>query len=126
MSPEATTLPDDPALLKQMIAELLEQLAKSRRNEQQLRHKVDELVRKLFGRRSEKIDPNQLVLIDLESLGIPASAPAEEQEEVPAPKGPRRGHGRRRPPRELPRRRIVHEVPEAERQCPCCELTMPS
>ena len=123
MSAEPTTLPDDPAILKQMIAELLEQLAKSRRHEEQLRHKVDELVRKLFGRRSEKVDPNQLLLIDLESLGV-ASTPEEVPDEVATPKRRRRGHGRKRPARELPRRRVVHEVPEAERQCPCCELPM--
>jgi len=115
------TLPDDLETLKAMIRELLAQLRASRRHEEQLQNKVSELLAKLFGRKSEKIDPNQLSLIDWESLGM---APVEVPEPPPAlPPEPtpwRKGHGRRRPPRELPRRRIIHEVPENERLCPCC------
>jgi transposase len=115
------TLPDDPETLKAMILELLAQLRASRRHEEQLENKVSELLAKLFGRKSEKIDPNQLSLIDWESLGM-APVPVPEPPPVlsPEPTRRRKGHGRRRPPRELPRRRIVHEIPEAERLCPCC------
>lgn len=118
--PEA--LPDDLETLKAMIRELLAQLRTSRRHEEQLQNKVSELLAKLFGRKSEKIDPNQLSLIDWESLGLP---PVEVPEPPPAPAVPepklrRKGHGRRRPPKEIPRRRIVHEIPEQERLCPCC------
>jgi transposase len=121
MSEAAVTLPDDPELLKAMIRELLEQLRHSRRHEEQLEQKVQELLRKLFGRKSEKIDPNQLALIDLASLGLASPAPLPELPELPPEPTPwRKGHGRRRPPKELPRRRIVTEVPEQERICACC------
>lgn len=116
-----TALPDDPETLKAMIRELLAQLRDSRRHEEQLEQKVQALLRKLFGRKSEKIDPNQLSLIDFASLGLEAPAPLPEPPaRVPEPTPARRGHGRRRPPKELPRRRIVHEVPAQDRLCPCC------
>lgn len=47
-------------------------------------------------------------------------SPAAEVVDSPAPSGRRRGHGRRRLPDSLPLRRIIHELSEAERSCPCC------
>lgn len=119
------SLPDDPELLKQMIRELLEQLQSSRRHEEQLRFKLDLLTRKLFGRKSEKLDPNQLSLIDLEALGVPKTE-SPEIPELPAeePAAPRRQPKRRRPSKELPRRRVEHTLSEAERLCPCCNIPM--
>lgn len=120
-----TDLPDDPALLKQMICELTEQLQKSRRHEEHLLRKIDELVRKLFGRKAERIDPNQLSLVDLAALGISSPPAAEEPEpETAPPAAPRRRPRRRRPPKELPRRRVEHTLEEAERLCPCCKVPM--
>lgn len=121
----ATDLPDDPALLKQMIAELIEQLQKSRSHEEQLRRKIDELVRKLFGRKAERVDPNQLSLVDLAALGISTSVEAEESDSRPEPPAaPRRRPRRRRPPKEFPRRRVEHTLEEAKRLCPCCQVAM--
>jgi transposase len=121
----STFLSNDPAVLKQVIQELLEQLQATRRSEELLRHKVDELLRKLFGRKSETVDPNQLLLIDLEALGVPAEA-AEPVAVLPEvePERPRRRPKRRRPSKELPRRRVEHTLPEEERLCPCCEVPM--
>ena len=45
-------------------------------------------------------------------------SPAAEVEDSPAPSGRRRGHGRRRLPDSLPRRRIVYELSEEERTLP--------
>ena len=120
-----TDLPDDPALLKQMIGELVEQLQASRRNEEHLRQKIDELVRKLFGRKSEKFDPNQIPLIDLSALGVSASPESQSSDPEPeSPVKPRRRPRRRKPPKELPRRRMEHTLEEAERLCPCCQIPM--
>lgn len=122
---EPSTLPDDPALLQPLIRELFEQLRKSLRREESLQAKVDELARKLFGRKTEKLDPNQLALIDLSALGIPQSPePEPVVEATPVP--PRRGPKRKRPSQDLPRRRVEHPLPEAERLCPCCDETMPA
>lgn len=118
-------LPDDPAYLKELLAELLAQLEKSREQEKQLQQRIQELVQKLFGRSSEKIHPNQLPLIDLEGLQAAAEAIEEPVEEAPpAPRRRRRGHGRRRLEKDLPRRRKVYELSEAERLCPCCQDPM--
>ena len=98
MSEEIDSLPDDPETLKAMIRELLAQLRDSRRHEAQLENKVSELLSKLFGRKSEKIDPNQLSLIDWESLGLAPVEVAEPAADlVPKPTPWRKGHGRRRP-----------------------------
>jgi len=127
MSP-SPTLPDDPGLLKQVIAELHQELQASHRRQEQLQHQIDVLARRLFGRRSERIDPNQLPLGlgEIEGLG---AAPVEEEPdepEEPPPAGPRRrGHGRRRLPEDLPRKRVEHEPSDEERQCRGCGTLMP-
>jgi transposase len=119
-------LPDDPARLKSLIQELREHLERGQRREEILQARLEELLRKLYGRKSEKLDPNQLDLLDqldLEPLGIePANDPEPEVEETPAE--PRRRPKRRRPSKELPRRRVEYQLPEAERQCPCCQEPM--
>lgn len=117
------SLPDDPAFLKEMITQLHQELQSSYRRQEQLQHQIDVLARRLFGRRSERIDPNQLAL-GLGELGPFLPAPAEEDEEPeddpPPPKRRRRGHGRKRLPEDLPRQRVTHEPPEDERQCRGC------
>ena len=92
------------------------------------------LLRRLYGRRSEQVSPEQLrldfsKLLD-EALAAAAAELLEHQrkdsepEEGP-PSAPRRRHPGRRPlPPELPRRREVHELPVSERGCPCCAGVM--
>ena len=126
MSPPAT-LPDDPGLLKQLIAELHQELQESYRRQEQLQHQIDALARRMFGRSSERIDPNQLALALGEIQGLAAAALPEEPDdpEEPPPSGPRRrGHGRRRLPEDLPRQRVEHEPSEDERQCRGCGAPM--
>ena len=127
IAPEPTTLPDDPELLKPLIRELYEQLRKSQSREESLQAKLDELARKLFGRKTEQLDPKQLALIDLALLGIEPSSPEPESEPAAEPEPPklRRRPKRRRPSQEIARRRVEHPLPEAERLCPCCEEVMP-
>ena len=36
------------------------------------------------------------------------------------PSTPSHGHGRRRLPADLPRERVIHDLPEEEKPCPCC------
>ena len=122
---EPTSIPDDPELLKPLVRELFAELRKSQRREESLQAKVDELARKLFGRKTEKLDPNQLALIDFEALGLEAPAPAEPEEDE-APAKPRRRAKRKRPSKELPRRRVEHPLPDEERICPCCDEMMPA
>jgi transposase len=57
--PANPPLPDDPVILKRMILELLETLRTTRRQNDQLHHRLDQLLRRLYGPRVEKFDPNQ-------------------------------------------------------------------
>jgi transposase len=112
-------LPDDPALLKAMLAELLAALRASRQEGERLRERLDQLLRRLYGPRSERLHPDQLLLF--------ADPPAEEDRTPPPPTNPeeavkprRKAHGRRPLPKHLPRDRRVYELSEAERLCQGC------
>ena len=111
-------LPDDPAVLKQMIAELLTTLRQRDHELEGVRARLDQLLRRLYGPRAERVNPDQLLLFADLMPSAPAPPPeAEGRSSSAAP----RGHGRRQPPRALPRIRVTHEVPEAERLCPSCQ-----
>src|SRR3954466_14429841 len=55
-------LPDDPALLKAMLAELLAALRASRQEGERLRVRLARVLRRLYGPRSERLNPDQLLL----------------------------------------------------------------
>ena len=108
-------------LLRAERDEYLEQLKLRDRKIDDLQHQVQALLRRYFGRSSEKMDPRQRLLfenlIDQAIPEIPA-ADAGDEESLPAPR--RNGHGRRRLPADLPREKIIHDLPEDEKPCPCC------
>src|SRR3954451_10294919 len=56
-------LPNDPVFLRQMIVELLGALRDTRRQNEELQHRLDLLLRRLYGPRTERFDPNQPLLI---------------------------------------------------------------
>ena len=126
--PDATaSLPDDPVILQQMIRELLEVLQQTRHENEQLQHRLDLLLRRLYGPRTERFDPNQPLLIPdaFDIPEVPASpdaAPAAEAdpEATLGTKKKQRGHGRKGLPKNLPRVPAVHDLTEAERCCPGC------
>ena len=60
--PDLSTLPDDPATLRQLVLQLLEALRGKDTELSKLQHHMDLLLRRLYGRSSEKIDPLQLLL----------------------------------------------------------------
>jgi cell division septum initiation protein DivIVA len=74
----------DPAIedlptARALIATLQEQLTTVQRENASLRHQLDVMCRRLFGKKSEKVDPNQLTLA-LEQLANergPVSEPIE-------------------------------------------------
>src|SRR6516165_760120 len=117
--PDATgLLPDDPIILQQMIRELLDVLTQ---------HRLDLLLRRLYGPRTERFDPNQPLLIP-DAFDAPDAPAAEDclptTDPKPEPatetKKKQRGHGRKGLPKNLPRVKVVHELTEAERRCPGC------
>src|SRR2546426_3825040 len=117
-------LPDDPAVLKRMIVELLEALKEAQHDCASLRYRLDQLIRRLYGPKAERFDPNQPWLIPEmanadDAVNTEASADNSDQsDETPKPK--RKGHGRKPLPKDLVRRRLEHTLPEAQRLCPCC------
>lgn len=115
---EAQHLPDDPALLKAMLAELLTALRASRRESEQLRTRLDQLLRRLYGPRAERWDPNQLLLFP--DAATPEPAPPAPPEPATAPRARGGGHGRQPLPGHLPRERRIYDLAAAERACPCC------
>jgi hypothetical protein len=58
----AEHLPDDPAMLKRMVVELLASLHERQRDNDALRHRLDLLRRRLYGPRGDRFDPDQRLL----------------------------------------------------------------
>jgi transposase len=113
-------LPDDAALLKAMLTELLAALRASQQEGERLRARMDQLLRRLYGPRSERSDPNQpLLFADLNDPVPPEATPQPPPSDEPAPRR-KRGHGRKGLPKHLPRDRRVYELSEAERRCQGC------
>ena len=90
----------------------------------ELQHRLDLLARQLFGRKAERVDPNQLKLAfdqACEEGEVPPpfvdEAPDEESE--PRPKSKRKRNGRLKPPADLPRERHEIHPPSEDLACPC-------
>jgi transposase len=124
-------LPDDPATLKHMVLELLATLHQERRDKEALRQRLDQLLRRLYGPRTERVDPNPPLPLDAAAATAdaePTLAPATEPSAAQTTVRPRRRatpHGRRPLPEGLPRRVVQHELTEAERLCSCGQVRIP-
>jgi transposase len=122
---DATALPDDTAVLKQMIAELLRALRGERRDREAVQQRLDALLRRLYGPRPTPINPDQPLLFpdapasDI-PLSVPPSPPPSLTDDPPSRRGKCKPHGRRRPPAHLRRDPRRYELTEAERRCPGC------
>jgi transposase len=128
--PTAEQLPDDTQTLKQMIVELLVTLRQRDHDLEEARQRLDLLLRRLYGPRSERVAADQLLLFGLDSgtasdaasaPSAAAEAPADEPETSSAKQRHGKGHGRRRLPDDLPRRPLHHELSNTERICVCGE-----
>lgn len=121
-------LPDDPTLLREIIAKLLQQLTKAQVKALKLERELDLIRRGLWGRKSEKLDKNQLQMFadllakSVEPAAPPASVPVEP-ETTTKDRTKRRsggGGGRTLIPDHLPRHAIRYELSSDERACPSC------
>src|SRR5512135_3475799 len=118
MAPTAA-LPNDSVILQQMIVELLAALRDTRRQNEELQHRLDQLLRRLYGPRAERFDPNQPLLFAELTAAPAAPAPPAPPPNPEAPCRLRPGHGRQPLPKHLPRERRVYELSAAERNCSC-------
>jgi transposase len=117
-------LPDDPHLLKQLIADLLRHLQRERRDHHEVQQRLDALLRRLYGPRPAPDNPSQPSLFadDPATMPAPPIPPPAAEEKKPSRRGQCRPHGRRRPPRELRREPRRYELSAAERLCPHCQI----
>ncbi len=105
-----------------LIQELTKQLESSNRKLSMLQHQVEQLLKRIYGRRSEKMDPNQLIFDGMLDILEQPEAP-NEQIEIPVPEKKKtlkkRVHPGRIPiPEHLERVEIILDIPETEKICP--------
>jgi transposase len=84
-------------------------------------HRLEQLLRRLYGPRSERYDPSQPNLFDQCPPPPEPPPPMEPDEpEAPARRKKKKGHGRRPLAKDLRRQPQEHDLTEAEKLCPCC------
>ncbi len=100
------------------------QLTSRERQLRVVQAKLDELARRVFGKKSEKLDPRQLRLaLDLLTSAVELSPEGEPLESdsgeslPPSRRKKSKSRGRRPLPRSLPRRQVVVDLPESEKRC---------
>lgn len=115
---------DELATARTLIATLQEELTRVQRENASLRHQLDLLCQRLFGKKSERVSPDQLRL----AFAQLANEPQAATEPVEMDSGERPGPGRRRRipppgrrplPASLPRHRVEVDVAEADKTCAC-------
>jgi transposase len=108
------------------IEELTKKLRSSELKVSMLQHQVEQLLRRVYGRKSERLDPNQLMLdpLILQAINEPppkieplAQLPAEPQRKPPV-KTKRNHPGRIPIPEHLERVEIELDIPEEQKTCP--------
>jgi transposase len=113
--------PDNLATCHGMIREIVASLRDANRQVEQLGHRLDLLLRRLYGPRSARVDPGQLLLFADGAEGDPGVLPACEssaEPSVPAPAGRVKGHGHKSLPADLPASvGSTRSTPE-QRACP--------
>ena len=108
-------LPSDVGVLKSLVVQLVEALQDRERRITKLEHHMDLLVRKVYGRTSEKIDPQQLPLFE-KQVDSPPEMIEQPAADLANPVTRKAGRGRRPKPDTLERRDVVHDLNEAEKQ----------
>jgi transposase len=126
--PTPEQLPNDLDTLKRMIVELVTTLQAERRDKENLKHRVKLLLDRLYGPRTERSNPDQLLLFaEWAALADDAAVDSAAVSSEAPPAKPRKRkritpHGRGQLPDQLPRREVHHQLCEAERLCICGQL----
>ena len=123
-------LPEDVSTLHAMVRQLLTDAHERNRQIDDLQTQLEWFKRHVFGRRSEKLSPNQLTLFQ----GMTADQ-CEDEEHAIASEEPNHGrgdssgkskkhlNGRRPLPEDLPRERIEYHPAKEDLTCSCCGQT---
>jgi transposase len=108
--------------IREEAAEQLESLRL--RMEAEKKAAVEAILRRLYGPRSERFDARQLLLfgqrVEEQPLDEPSVVEESGQELSTRRIAKRHKHGRNPLPDHLPRIEIEHDLPDAEKSCPCC------
>ncbi len=125
---DAATLPDSPALFKDLVLDLQGEIVTLREMYEKetgiLLEQIRLLRAQLYGRKSEKIipagSPQPLPLFDMPE---PAGLDDEPEKEIHVHGHARKKGGRQPLPEDLPRVEVVHDIDEKDKVCSCgCEL----
>jgi transposase len=108
-------LPTDVAVLQGMIRELLTASHSQNRRIAHLEHQLDQLLKRLYGPRADKVNPLQPSLFG-EPPPEPAPTPLEQPLDSQPNAKPKSGHGRKALPANLRRETVVVDIAEAEKQ----------
>jgi transposase len=119
MEIDPKNLPKDIEQCHAMMAEMAKQLDAKDRRLRQLQHVVEELLRWRYGQRRERVDENQMFMFAAGILGAGKDT-QDSPPQTPPPRAKTTPHGRQRLPEHLPRKRVVYDLSESERQCPQC------
>jgi transposase len=114
-------LPQDVERCHEIMREFAEIMRELERDLEKKNQQIEWLQRKLFGRRSEKMGDTELTFFGEkpeappEAVQPPSEEPSERTRIITV-----KGHGRQTLPKDLPRKRVEHDLSPAERLCPCC------
>jgi transposase len=109
------------------IGELTRKLESTQRQMTTLQHQMEQMLRRLYGRKSEQLNPNQMMLdsIIIESLHqnqeaqqTPPAAEVQVEQEVVKTRKASQHHGRVPIPEHLERVEILLDIPEEKKVCP--------
>jgi transposase len=113
--PDPALLPDDVAVLKQLVVQLLAELRLRDERLERQEHHMHLLLKRLYGSTSEKIDPRQGVLFDARTgEADTAATPTAPPSAAAAVSKNRDRHGRGRIPEKIQREEVIHDLSEAE------------
>jgi len=116
--PTLAALPADMALLQAMVRDLLATVHAQQRRIAQLEHRVDQLLKRLYGPRADRLHPDQPTLFGEPPPADPEPPPVEtplESQAESTPSSKATGHGRRSLPANLRRVTEIVDIPDAEK-----------
>ena len=121
-----STLPQALEIIAQkdaQIEELTRKFESSQRQLTTLQHQMEQMLRRLYGRKSEQLNPNQLmfdslVMQSLEQGAHPVPPEPPAKLEIAKPRTPSQHHGRVPIPEHLERVEILLDIPEEQKVCP--------
>ncbi len=127
MNVDSNNLPDDPEQLKEIIVNLSNENLKLESEHTYLQEKYKSLQRELYGKKSEKLTPedeHQMHLFNEAEDGF--NEPQKQIEETTKVKSyNRKKRGRKTLPEHIDREEIIHDLSEEEKECPCCGTERP-